>query len=48
MAPIKTAVHIGLEPFMETSSMNGRALDDYDYLIKSREEMFDQLVGARR
>lgn len=43
MAPIKHAVHIGLEPFLGVL-MHGKALDDYAYLAQSRTVMFDQLV----
>jgi NAD(P)H-dependent FMN reductase len=43
MAPIKHAVHIGLEPYLGVL-MHGKALDDYPFLVQSRTAMFDQLV----
>jgi len=47
MAPIKQAVHIGLEPFLGVL-MDGKALDDYPFLVQSRTAMFDQLVWWAR
>jgi NAD(P)H-dependent FMN reductase len=43
MAPIKIAVHIGLEPFLGVL-MQGKTLDDYPYLASTRSAMFEQLV----
>jgi NAD(P)H-dependent FMN reductase len=43
MAPIKQAVHIGLEPFIGVL-MQGKSLDDYPFLEKSRTAMLDRLV----
>jgi NAD(P)H-dependent FMN reductase len=43
MAPIKHAVHIGMEPFVGLL-FHGKTLDDYDHLIKARTAMFDELV----
>jgi NAD(P)H-dependent FMN reductase len=47
MAPIKTAVHIGLEPFLAVL-MQGKALDDYPFLATARTTMFDQLIWWAR
>ena len=47
MAPIKQAVHIGMEPFVGILQQ-GRALDDYPYLTQSRTVMFDQLAWWAR
>jgi NAD(P)H-dependent FMN reductase len=47
MAPIKTAVHIGLEPFLGVLTQ-GKTLDDYPFLIASRTAMLDQLVWWTR
>ncbi|MGH8081342.1 MAG: NADPH-dependent FMN reductase [Lysobacter sp.] len=43
MAPIRNAVHIGLEPFLGILQQ-GRSLDDYAYLNQARDAMFDQLL----
>ena len=43
MAPIKQEVNIAMEPFLGIL-MNGRTLDDYDYLVKSRDALFDHLA----
>ena len=43
MAPIRNAVHIGIEPFLGVLRQN-RTLDSYEYLNQSRTAMFDQLV----
>lgn len=43
MAPIKQEVNIGMEPYLGIVQ-GGRSLNDYDYLVKSREVMFDHLV----
>lgn len=43
MAPIRSAVHIGIEPFLGVLQQN-RTLDSYEYLNQSRTAMFDQLV----
>jgi NAD(P)H-dependent FMN reductase len=47
MAPIKTAVHVGLEPFLGVL-MQGKSLDDYPFLVTARTAMFDQLVWWAR
>ncbi len=47
MAPIKHAVHIGLEPFLGVLTQ-GKALDDYPFLVTARSAMFDQLVWWAR
>lgn len=43
MAPIKAAVHIGLEPFLGVVR-DGKKLADYEYLNQSRTALFDQLA----
>jgi NAD(P)H-dependent FMN reductase len=43
MAPIKQAVHIGLEPFIGVL-MQGKSLDDYPFLAQARTAMLDRLV----
>jgi NAD(P)H-dependent FMN reductase len=43
MAPIKHEVNITLEPFLGILR-DGRALNDYGYLVQSRDAMFDHLV----
>ena len=43
MAPIRHEVNIAMEPFLAILQQ-GRSLDDYDYLVQSRELMLDQLV----
>jgi NAD(P)H-dependent FMN reductase len=43
MAPIKQEVNIAMEPFLGIL-MNGRTLNDYDYLVKNRDALFDHLV----
>jgi NAD(P)H-dependent FMN reductase len=43
MAPIRHEVNIGMEPFLGILRQ-GRALNDYDYLVRSRDAMFDHLV----
>jgi NAD(P)H-dependent FMN reductase len=43
MAPIRHEVNISMEPFLGILQ-NGRSLNDYQYLVQSREAMFDQLV----
>jgi NAD(P)H-dependent FMN reductase len=43
MAPIRHEVNIAMEPFLGILQ-SGRALNDYDYLVQSRELMFDHLV----
>lgn len=47
MAPIKHAVHIGMEPFIEVL-FKGKQLDDYDHLLTARRAMFDELVWWAR
>src|ERR1700680_1312542 len=44
MAPIGHEVNIGMEPYLGIVR-GGRTLNDYDYLVKSREGMFDQLAS---
>lgn len=43
MAPIKHAVHIGVEPFLGVLTQ-GKSLDDYPFLQQSRQATLDQLV----
>ena len=43
MAPIRHEVNIGMEPFLRILRQ-GRALNDYEYLVRSRDAMFDHLV----
>jgi NAD(P)H-dependent FMN reductase len=43
MAPLRHEVNIALEPYLGVVQ-GGRSLDDYDYLVQSREAMFDHLV----
>ena len=43
MAPIRHEVNIAMEPFLGILQ-KGRSLNDYDYLVQSREAMFDHLV----
>ena len=43
MAPIKHEVNIGMEPYLGIVR-DGRVLNDYEYLVQSRETMFDHLV----
>jgi NAD(P)H-dependent FMN reductase len=43
MAPIKHEVNIGMEPYLGIIR-DGRTLNDYEYLVQSREAMFDHLV----
>lgn len=43
MAPIKHEVNIAMEPYLGVVQ-DGRALDDYPYLIQARTAMFDHLV----
>jgi len=43
MAPIRHEVNIGMEPYLGIVR-NGRALNDYEYLVQSRGLMFDHLV----
>lgn len=47
MAPIKHAVHIGMEPFVGVL-FQGRTLDEYDHLLKARSAMFDELTWWAR
>jgi NAD(P)H-dependent FMN reductase len=42
MAPIRHEVNIAMEPYLGIVQ-NGRTLNDYEYLVKSREAMFDHL-----
>jgi NAD(P)H-dependent FMN reductase len=43
MAPIRQEVNIAMEPYLGIVQ-SGRSLNDYDYLVQSREAMFDHLV----
>jgi NAD(P)H-dependent FMN reductase len=43
MAPIRHEVNIGMEPFLAILQ-NGRALNNYGFLMQSRELMFDHLL----
>jgi NAD(P)H-dependent FMN reductase len=43
MAPIRHEVNISMEPFLGILQ-KGRSLNDYQYLVQSREVMFDHLV----
>jgi NAD(P)H-dependent FMN reductase len=43
MSPIKQEVNIAMEPYLGIVQ-GGRSLNDYDYLVQSREAMFDHLV----
>ena len=43
MAPIRHEVNIGIEPFLGILR-KGRALNDYQYLVQSREAMLDHLA----
>ena len=43
MAPIKAEVNIAMEPFLGIL-MHGKSLDDYDYLVQSRNALFDEIT----
>jgi NAD(P)H-dependent FMN reductase len=43
MAPIRHEVNIAMEPFLGILQ-NGRSLNDYEYLVQSRDAVFDHLV----
>ena len=43
MAPIRHEVNIAMEPYLGIVQA-GRSLNDYDYLVRGRALMFDQLV----
>jgi NAD(P)H-dependent FMN reductase len=43
MAPIRHEVNIAMEPYLGIVQ-GGRSLNDYGYLVQSREAMFDHLV----
>lgn len=43
MAPIKAGVNIAMEPFMGVLQ-HGKSLNDYDYLVTSRAQMFDEIA----
>jgi len=47
MAPIRNAVHIGIEPLLGVLQQD-RTLESYDYLNRSRDALFDQLVWWAR
>ncbi len=43
MAPTRTAVHIGMEPYLGVTK-HGKRLSDYDYLDKSAEATLEELA----
>lgn len=43
MAPLKHEVNIGMEPFLGVLQQ-GKSLDDYPYLVQSREALFENLI----
>lgn len=43
MAPVRAAVHIGLEPFLAVQTQ-GKTLDDFEALGRARTALFDDLV----
>jgi NAD(P)H-dependent FMN reductase len=43
MAPLKHEVNIGMEPFLGVLQQ-GKSLDDYPFLVQSRQTLFDNLV----
>ena len=43
MAPIKHEVNIGIEPFLGVLTQ-GKTLDEYQFLVKSRTALYDNLV----
>jgi NAD(P)H-dependent FMN reductase len=43
MAPIRHEVNIAMEPFLGILQ-NARSLNDFEYLVQSRDAMFDHLV----
>lgn len=43
MAPIKAEVNVAMEPFLGIL-MHGKSLDDYDYLVQSRNALFDEIT----
>ena len=43
MAPLRHEVNISMEPFLAILQ-KGRSLNDYQYLVQSREAMFDHLI----
>ena len=43
MAPTRHEVNIAMEPYLGIVQ-NGRSLNDYGYLVQSRQAMFDHLV----
>lgn len=47
MAPIKSEVNIGYEPFLGVLA-NGRRLDDFEFLVHSRAALFDDLLWWAR
>ncbi|HEY4303769.1 MAG TPA: NAD(P)H-dependent oxidoreductase [Gemmatimonadaceae bacterium] len=47
MAAIKHAVHINMEPFLGIVR-EGKSLDDYAYLVQSRDAMFERLAWWAR
>lgn len=43
MAPVKAQVNIGREPYVGVL-MQGKSLDEFDYLVAARTALFDQIV----
>jgi hypothetical protein len=43
LAPIRHEVNIAMEPYLGIVQ-DGRSPNDYDYLVQSRETMFDHMV----
>ena len=43
MAPLKHEVNIGMEPFLGVVQQ-GKSLDDYPFLVQSRQALFDNLA----
>ena len=44
MIPVRQEVNIAMEPYLGVAQ-KGRSLNDYEYLLKSRDAMFDQLIS---
>ncbi|MGV3652240.1 MAG: NADPH-dependent FMN reductase [Devosia sp.] len=47
MAPTRTAIHIGMEPFLGLLR-DGKDFADYDYLVQSARDTLDELVWWAR
>ena len=43
MAPIKAEVNIAMEPYLGVVR-DGKALDDYPYLVEARDKLFDEIA----